>query len=191
MFQCSNVQIFKCSNVQIVKCSNFEMLKCSKVQMLKCSNVQMFKCLNVKYQMSVRLNFCRSVPPEFLWSFFKFISRVVYIFASKVHKGHRCHRAIQNSLKFTAYPNKWARSEIYIYVMSIALTLASNQETSDSRALILNNLNITSTKGLEQYIRWQIFNSNPAHSSKSIGGPNIKRFPKKVMAIKLLMRPEG
>ena len=134
---------------------------------------------------------CRSVPPEFLRSFFKFISRVVYIFASKVHKGHRCHRAIQNSLKFTAYPNKWARSEIYIYVMSIALTLASNQETSDSRALILNNLNITSTKGLEQYIRWQIFNSNPAHSSKSIGGPNIKRFPKKVIAIKLLMRPEG
>ena len=63
-------------------------------------------------------------------------------------EGHRCHhRAIQNTLKFTAYPNKCAQSEIYIYVMSIALMLASNQETSDFRALILNNLNITSTKG--------------------------------------------
>ena len=55
--------------------------------------------------------------------------------------------SVQNTLKFTAYPNKCAQSEIYIYVMSIALTLASNQETSDSRALILSNLNITSTKG--------------------------------------------
>ena len=25
---------------------------------------------NVKYQMSIRLNFCRSVPLDFLWSFF-------------------------------------------------------------------------------------------------------------------------
>ena len=34
--------------------------------MFKCSNVQMSK---VKYQMSIRLSFCRSVPPEFLRSF--------------------------------------------------------------------------------------------------------------------------
>ena len=66
---------------------------------------------------------------------------------TKVHKGHWSHRAIQNTLKFTAYPNKCAQPEIYIYVMSIALMLASRQETSDSRALILNNPNITSTKG--------------------------------------------
>ena len=33
--------------------------------------MQMFKCqmLNFKCQMSIRLHFCRSVPPEFLWSF--------------------------------------------------------------------------------------------------------------------------
>ena len=42
------------------------MLKCSNVQMFKCSNVQIFKC-----QMSIRLNFFRSVPPEFLRSFSK------------------------------------------------------------------------------------------------------------------------
>ena len=43
------------------------MFKCSNVQMFKCSNVQMS---NVKYQMSIRFNFCRSVPPEFIRSFF-------------------------------------------------------------------------------------------------------------------------
>ena len=37
--------------------------------MLLFSNVQMFRCLNVKCQISIRLNFCRSVPPEFLRSF--------------------------------------------------------------------------------------------------------------------------
>ena len=51
------------------KCSNVQMFKCSNVQMLKCSNVQIFKCSNVKCQMSIRLNFCRSVPPELLRSF--------------------------------------------------------------------------------------------------------------------------
>ena len=50
MFNCSNVQMFKCSNIQ----------------MFKCSNVQMSK---IKCQMSIRLNFCRGVPPEFLRSF--------------------------------------------------------------------------------------------------------------------------
>ena len=43
--------------------------------MFKCSNFQMFWCsyfqiLNVKCQISLRLNFCRSVPLEFLRSFF-------------------------------------------------------------------------------------------------------------------------
>ena len=79
-----------------------------------------------------------------------FISNLDDIYRSKfkvkVHRG-AYHWAIQTTLKFTAYPDKCAQSEIYIYVMSIALMLASNQETSDSRALILNNLNITSTKG--------------------------------------------
>ena len=42
--------------------------------MFKCSNFQMFRCsdfqiLNVKCQISLRLNFCRSVPLEFLRSF--------------------------------------------------------------------------------------------------------------------------
>ena len=37
--------------------------------MLSFSNVQMFRCLNVKFQISIRWNFCWSVPPEFLRSF--------------------------------------------------------------------------------------------------------------------------
>ena len=65
MFKCSNVQMFKCPNVQLLKCSNAPMFKYAKVQMFKFSNFQMFTC-----QMSIRLNFCRSVPPEFLRSFF-------------------------------------------------------------------------------------------------------------------------
>ena len=44
---------------------------------------------------------------------------------------------------------------VYIYVMSIALTLASDQETSDSRGLILNNLNITSRKGSVNILGWK------------------------------------
>ena len=63
----SNVQMFKCSNVQILKCSN--------VQMFKYSNVQIFKCSNVKFKMSVRLNFCRRIPPEFLQSFCLFVKK--------------------------------------------------------------------------------------------------------------------
>ena len=42
------------------------MFRCSNVQMFKCSNVQMS---NIKCQISLRLNFGRSVPPEFLQSF--------------------------------------------------------------------------------------------------------------------------
>ena len=45
----------------------------SNVQMFKCLNVQMFKCSNFpssNVQMSVRLNFCRSVPSEYLRSVF-------------------------------------------------------------------------------------------------------------------------
>ena len=74
MFICSNVHMFKCSNAQMFKSSNVSMFKCFNVQMFRCSNVQMFKCSNVqmsniKWKMSIRLNFCRSVPPEFLRSF--------------------------------------------------------------------------------------------------------------------------
>ena len=62
--------MFKCPMFQYqkFKCSNVQMCKCSNVQMFKCSNVQIFKCLNVKfkYKMSMRLNCCRSVPPEFI-----------------------------------------------------------------------------------------------------------------------------
>ena len=76
MFQRSNVQLFKCSNAQMFKCSNLQMFyyvqmfKRSNVQIIKCSNVQISK---VKYQMSIRLNFCRCVPPEFLRSFFNLL----------------------------------------------------------------------------------------------------------------------
>ena len=74
MIICSNLQMFKSSNVQFFKWSYVHMFKCSNVQMFKCSNVQMFKYSNVKYQMSnfkcQMLKFCRSVPPEFLRSFF-------------------------------------------------------------------------------------------------------------------------
>ena len=60
MFEWSNAQMFQCSNVQMFKCSNVQMFKCSNFQMFKCSNLQMSK---VKCQMSIRLNFCRSVLP--------------------------------------------------------------------------------------------------------------------------------
>ena len=76
IFKCSNVPMFKCSNVQMFKCSNFSMFNCSNVQMFKYSNVQMFKCSIVQMlkfsnvQMLIRLKFCRSVPLEFLRSFF-------------------------------------------------------------------------------------------------------------------------
>ena len=82
MFNCSNLPIFKYSNVQIqysnvprFKFSNIQMFKYSNVQIFKCSKVQMFKCLNVqmskvKCQISIRLNFCWSVPLEFLRSFY-------------------------------------------------------------------------------------------------------------------------
>ena len=65
--KCSNVPMFQCSNVEMFKCSNVPMFQCSNTQMFKCSNVQMFKC-----QMSIRLNFCRSVPTEFFRSFLGF-----------------------------------------------------------------------------------------------------------------------
>ena len=50
------------------------MLKCSNLQMVKYSNVKKFNYLNVNFQMfkckmSIRLNFCRIVPQEFLQSF--------------------------------------------------------------------------------------------------------------------------
>ena len=47
--------------------------------MSKYSNVQMFKC-----QMSIRLNFCRSVPPEFLRSFFKSVMDCIILVAPKL-----------------------------------------------------------------------------------------------------------
>ena len=85
MFKCSNVQIFQYSNIPLFQCSNIKTFKFSNAQMLKCSNVQMFKCSNVrkfkssnvqmsniKCQMSIMLNFCRSVSPEFLRLFFTF-----------------------------------------------------------------------------------------------------------------------
>ena len=53
MFQCSNVLMFKWSNVQMFKCSN-----------IKC-HMSKSKC-----QMSIMLNFCRHILPEFLRSFF-------------------------------------------------------------------------------------------------------------------------
>ena len=64
--------MLKCSTVQKFKYSDVQMFKCSKVQMFKFSNVQMFKCWKfqmskVKCQMSIRLNFCQSLPPEFLY----------------------------------------------------------------------------------------------------------------------------
>ena len=84
--------------------------------------------------------------------------------------------ASQNTLKFTAYPNKCAHSEIYIYVMSIALTLASDQETSDSRGLILNNLNITSRKGSANILGWKhlIQTESWRRNSNSIWGEKRK-----------------
>ena len=51
------------------KYSNVQMFKCSDAQMFKCSNVQMFEW-SKECQISIRLNFCRSVPLEFLHSFF-------------------------------------------------------------------------------------------------------------------------
>ena len=71
ILKCSNNQIFKCSNVHIFKFSNVQMFKWSNDQMIKWSNVQMFKCQmsNIKCQSLIRLNFCRSVLPEFLRSF--------------------------------------------------------------------------------------------------------------------------
>ena len=78
----------------------------------------------------------------------------------KLQEGHRSvliTGALHKTEKFTAYPNRCAQSEIYIYVMSIALTLASDQETSDSHGLILNNLNITSRKGSVNILGWRQF----------------------------------
>ena len=76
MFKCSNAQMFKHPNVPIFNVPMFQWsnipiigiigIGCLNVQLFKCSNVQM---LNVKCNMSIRLNFCRSVLPEFLWSF--------------------------------------------------------------------------------------------------------------------------
>ena len=60
---------FEPKKTVIPRISNVPMFKCFNVQMFKCSNVQMFKCPNV--QISIRLNFGRSVPPEFLRSFLK------------------------------------------------------------------------------------------------------------------------
>ena len=96
--------------------------------------------------------------------------------------------SVQNTLKFTAYPNKCAQSEIYIYVMSIALTLASNQETSDSRALILSNLNITSTKWPGNILgRRHLIQKSRAQSQFGSKNKEIL-WEKKVSAIKLLIR---
>ena len=77
MFKCSNIQMFSYLNVQMftyqmsnvnkVKlCSNIQMFKCSNIQMFSYSNFQMFTCQmsNIKFQMSIRLNFCGSVPPD-------------------------------------------------------------------------------------------------------------------------------
>ena len=62
------------------------MLTYSDVQINDCSNVQTFKCSNVKFQMSnikcqmsIRLNFCRSVPPEFLRSFLLLLLSLVVV----------------------------------------------------------------------------------------------------------------
>ena len=96
--------------------------------------------------------------------------------------------SVQNTLKFTAYPNKCAQSEIYIYVMSIALTLGSNQETSDSRALILSNLNITSTKWPGNILgRRHLIQKSRAQSQFGSKNKEIL-WEKKVSAIKLLIR---
>ena len=57
--------------------SNVPMFQCSNVKKFKCSNVQMIKYSNIKCQMSIRLNFCWSVPPEFLRSFLSFISNIL------------------------------------------------------------------------------------------------------------------
>ena len=64
--------MIQCSNVLMIPCSNVPMFQCSNVPMFQSSNVPMFHCSksNIKYQMSIRLNFCRSVLPEFLRSFF-------------------------------------------------------------------------------------------------------------------------
>ena len=71
IIKCSNVPMFKRSNVPMFQCSNVSISQCSKVQMFECSMVQMFKCQmsNVNYQISIRLDFCRRVPPEFFRSF--------------------------------------------------------------------------------------------------------------------------
>ena len=70
MFQCSNVPMFQCSNVPMFQCSNVPMFQCSNVPMFQCSNVQIIKCSNFQMFEYQILNFCRSVPPEFLRSFF-------------------------------------------------------------------------------------------------------------------------
>ena len=69
MFQCSTGQMFKCSNVKKFHSNNVQMFKFSNVPMFKCSNI---KCnmSKSKCQMSIMLNFCRHILPEFLRSFF-------------------------------------------------------------------------------------------------------------------------
>ena len=72
MFKCSSVQVFRCSDV----------LK------NKCSNVQMFKC-----QMSIRLNFCRSVPTEFFSVIFGVLKNQPAI-QGKLRKHYLCKQSV-------------------------------------------------------------------------------------------------
>ena len=76
--KCSCLPMSQCSNVPMSQCPNVQMFQCSYVRMFKCLNIQMLKCQmsNIKCQMPIRLNFCRSVPPEFLRSFFSVISLI-------------------------------------------------------------------------------------------------------------------
>ena len=112
MFQCSIVPMFQCvflfHSVARVSCPTVHwsigpLVHWSIGPLDHWSIGQLVHWLNVKCQMSIRLNFCRSVPPEFLRSFFSLMMMLILLTPTKVHLPSSALQTSGPSMKHTIY----------------------------------------------------------------------------------------